>query len=163
MVVFSAITGDMIDLKRTRSRGVEALKHFLEYAEKGRLQEAYSKQKIVKKQGIADYICGKLKEAGYEFQKEVGHSKFKIDIAVIHPEKPEEYILGIMLDGESYRQSVNTKDREIGQLNVLDGLGWNLHRIWSMDWWDNREKEIQKLMERLEELCAVSDGISVEE
>jgi hypothetical protein len=122
MVVFSSMTGDMIDLKRTRSRGVEALKHFLEYAEKGRLQGDYNKQNIGKKQGIVECICSKLKDAGYEFQKDIGHSKFKIDIAVIHPAKPEEYVLGIMLDGESYRQSVNTKDREIGQINVLDGL-----------------------------------------
>ena len=149
MVVFSAMTGDMIDLKRTRSRGVEALKHFLDYAEKGRLGTGYQKQNLIKKQGIAEYICGKLAEAGYEFQKEVGHSQFKIDIAVIHPEKPEEYLLGIMLDGESYRRAANTKDREVGQINVLTGLGWNLHRIWTMDWWDNREKEIQKLFEKL--------------
>lgn len=157
MVVFSSMTGDMIDLKRTRSRGVEALKHFLEYAEKGRLQGDCNKQNIGKRQGIVECICSKLKDAGYEFQKDIGHSKFKIDIAVIHPEKPEEYVLGIMLDGDSYRQSVNTKDREIGQINVLSGLGWNLHRIWTMDWWDNREKEIQKVMDRLEELCGVSD------
>jgi hypothetical protein len=152
MVVFSAMTGDMIDLKRTRSRGVEALKHFLDYAEKGRLGTGYQKQNLIKKQGIAEYICGKLAEAGYEFQKEVGHSQFKIDIAVIHPEKPEEYMLGIMLDGESYRRAANTKDREVGQINVLTGLGWNLHRIWTMDWWDNREREIRKLLEKLESM-----------
>ncbi len=153
MVVFSALTGDMIDLKRTRSRGVEALKHFLEFAEKGCLQTSYDRQAAVKKQGIVEYICKKLAEAGYDCVKEVGHSRFKIDIAVIHPSKPEEYILGIMLDGDSYRQSVNTKDREVGQINVLKGLGWNLHRIWAMDWWDNREKEIQKVMEKLSKLC----------
>jgi len=152
MVVFSAMTGDMIDLKRTRSRGVEALKHFLEYAEKGRLQTVYQKQDAVRKQGIAEHICEQLKKAGYEFQKDVGHSRFKIDIAVIHPKKPEEYILGILLDGESYKRAANTKDREVGQLNVLTGLSWNLHRIWTMDWWDNREKEIQKVLKKLESL-----------
>ena len=152
MVVFSSMTGDMIDLKRTRSRGVEAFKHFLDYAQKGRLQKEYRKENVMKKQGIAEHICKKLAEAGYEFQKEVGHSKFKIDIAVIHPEKPEEYILGIMLDGDSYRWSANTKDREVGQINVLTGLGWKLHRIWTMDWWDNREKELEKLFEYLEKL-----------
>ena len=56
-----------------------------------------------------------------------------------------------MLDGESYRQSKNTKDREIAQINVLGGLGWSLHRIWTMDWWDNKQKEIQKLLDELEQ------------
>ena len=163
MVVFSTMTGDMIDLKRTRSRGVEALKHFLEYAEKGRLQTEYNKQNMAKKQGIVEYICKELAGAGFEYVKDVGHSKFKIDIAVIHPTKTEEYILGIMLDGDSYRRSLNTKDREVGQVNVLKGLGWNLHRIWAMDWWDNREKEIQKLLEHLATLNSAEQELVTDE
>lgn len=152
MVVFSTMTSDQIDLKRTRSRGVEALKHFLAYAENGRLQSEYKKEAVMKKQGMMEYICGKLTEAGYEVEKNVGHSSFKVDIAVVNPDKTEEYVLGILLDGESYRQSVNTKDREVGQVNVLKGLGWNLHRIWTMDWWDNREKEMEKVLTLLGKL-----------
>ena len=70
---------------------------------------------------------------------------------MINPYNPEEYLMGIILDGESYRQSQNTKDREVAQVSVLSGLGWELHRIWTMDWWDNREKELAKLMQRLGE------------
>ncbi len=149
MVVFSTMTSEQISLKRTRSRGVEALKHFLEYAEKGRLPMTYTKHEKAVKQGILEHICTALTEAGYEFQKNVGHSRFKIDVAVINPDKPEEYLLGVILDGDSYRQSKNTKDREVGQINVLTGLGWELHRIWTMDWWDNRDKELDKLLKRV--------------
>lgn len=39
----------------------------------------------------------------------------------------------------------------MAQISVLKGLGWELHRIWTMDWWDNREKELSKLMELLNE------------
>jgi len=70
---------------------------------------------------------------------------------VINPYNEDEYLLGIMLDGDSYRRSANTKDREVAQINVLSGLGWNLHRMWTMDWWDNREKELAKLVKILEE------------
>ena len=70
---------------------------------------------------------------------------------MINPYNPEEYLMGIILDGESYRQSQNTKDREVAQVSVLSGLGWELHRIWTMDWWDNREKELAKLMQSLGE------------
>ena len=34
---------------------------------------------------------------------------------------------------------------------MLKGLGWTLHRIWAMDWWDNREKEIEKLLKLLDD------------
>lgn len=151
MMVFTTMTADMIELRRTKSKGVEALKDFLEFAEKGRLQGEYVETRVQKDQGIMEHICQGIMEGGYKYQKAVGHSKFKVDIAVINPYNPEEYLLGIMLDGESYRQSSNTKDREIAQINVLTGLGWELHRIWTMDWWDNREKELSKLMQLLDE------------
>lgn len=151
MVVFSIMTADMIDLKRTRSRGVEALKNFLEFAENGKLQSDYKVTLSKKKQGILERICKELASAGYQYQKNVGHSDFKIDIAVVNPYNEDEYLMGIMLDGDSYRQSTNTKDREVAQINVLTGLGWDLCRIWTMDWWDNRTKELEKLFKLLEE------------
>lgn len=151
MLVFTTMTADMIDLKRTKSKGVESLKNFLEFAEKGRLQMGYTGGRSQKKQGIMDRICRKLTENGYQYQISVGHSDFKVDIAVVNPYNKDEYLLGIMLDGDSYRQSANTKDREVAQISVLEGLGWELHRIWSMDWWDNREKELSRLMTILDE------------
>lgn len=33
----------------------------------------------------------------------------------------------------------------------MNGLGWDLHRIWTMDWWDNKTKEISRLLAALEE------------
>jgi hypothetical protein len=151
MVVFTTMTADMINLKRTKSKGVESFKNFLEFAEKGRLIGEYVDTRVQKDQGIMEHICQQITGAGYQYQKAVGHSKFKVDIAVINPYNEEEYLLGIMLDGESYRRSSNTKDREISQISVLESLGWNLHRIWTMDWWDNREKEITRLLQLLEQ------------
>ena len=150
MIVFSTITADMIDLKRTKSKGVEALKDFLEFAQKGKLQLIVSESRGSKYHGIIDEVCHALESAGYKYQKGVGHSKFKVDVAVINPYNPDEYLLGIMMDGDSYKQSNNTKDREVAQISVLTGLGWELHRIWTMDWWDNKQKEIDKVLEHLD-------------
>ncbi|WP_253288051.1 DUF3320 domain-containing protein [Anaerostipes sp. MSJ-23] len=116
-----------------------------------------------------EHICQTLNEHGYKYQISVGHSKFKINIAVMNPYNEEEYLLGIMLDGESYRQSSNTKDREVAQISVLKGLGWDIYRIWTMDWWDNKEKELKKLIECLDhkkeaayDVCA-KEEVSTEE
>ena len=151
MMVFSTMTADMIDLKRTKSKGVESLKNFLEFAEKGKIQMSYAEMQTPKNHGIVDRICAELEKAGFRYQKSVGHSKFKVDIAVINPYNEDEYLMGLMLDGESYRQSSNTRDREIAQISVLESLGWNLHRIWTMDWWDNKQKEIDKMLKILME------------
>lgn len=163
MVVFTTMTADMINLKRTKSKGVEALKGFLEFAQKGRLQGEYAGNRVQKAQGIMEHICQSITAGGYKYQKAVGHSKFKVDIAVINPYDENEYLLGIMLDGESYRQSTNTKDREVAQIGVLKGLGWELHRIWTMDWWDNRDKELAKLMQILEEKKAAAYRVRQEQ
>ncbi|MGN1349449.1 MAG: DUF4011 domain-containing protein [Anaerovoracaceae bacterium] len=149
MKVFSSMTADMIDLRRTKAKGVEALKDFLNYAEKGNLLISNSDGNPNSESGILNRICSELETAGYQYQRNVGHSKFKVDLAVINPSEPEEYILGIMLDGDSYKQSSNTKDREVSQVSILKGLGWNIHRIWAMDWWDNKDREIAKLLELL--------------
>lgn len=151
MMVFTTMTEDMIDLKRTKSKGVEALKDFLKFAQKGRLLGEYVETRVQKDQGIMEHICQAITDDGYQYQKAVGHSKFKVDIAVVNPYNPDEYLLGIMLDGESYLQSANTRDREVAQISVLNGLGWELHRIWTMDWWDNRDKELSKLLRLLAE------------
>lgn len=151
MVVFSTMTADMIDLKRTKAKGVESLKNFLEFAQKGSLKLRVSENHGVKYDGIIDELCKSLENAGYKYQKNVGHSKFKIDVAIVNPYNADEYLLGIMLDGDSYRQSVNTKDREVSQISVLTSLGWELHRIWTMDWWDNKQKEIEKVLKILED------------
>lgn len=151
MVVFTTMTADMIDLRRTKSKGVEALKNFLEFVQNGKLQGEHKETGVQKDQGIMEHICKAIMEAGYKYEKAVGHSKFKVDIAVVNPYNEEEYLLGIMLDGENYRRSANTKDREVAQISVLKGLGWELYRIWTMDWWDNRDKELSKFMHFLEE------------
>ena len=169
MVVFTSMTADMINLKRTKAKGVEALRDFLEFAQKGQLQSENIEENMEERQGIKEHICQTLNEHGYKYQISVGHSKFKIDIAVMNPYNEEEYLLGIMLDGESYRQSSNTKDREVAQISVLKGLGWDIYRIWTLDWWDNKEKELKKLIDCLDhkkdaayDVCA-KEEVSTEE
>lgn len=154
MVVFSAMRSDQLDLNRTKAEGVAALRSFLEYAE-GRTP-ALDETKIQTKQegsdGIAEAICKALEEKGFETDLSVGRSEYRIDIGVVDPEKPDQYILGIMLDGSGYGAAKTTRDREIAQISVLNGLGWSILRIWCMDWWDNSEKELKRIFRKLQDL-----------
>lgn len=150
MIVFSSMTPEMIDLNRTKAKGVEGLRAFIEFADKGRLG-GNNYGVGLKAKGIMQQICSAIEETGLKVQRDVGHSDFKIDIAVVNPYDEDEYLLGIMLDGDTYKRSANTKDREISQIGVLGGLGWRLHRIWTMDWWDSKDKELSVLMNIIEE------------
>ena len=154
MVVFSTLTAEQIDLSRTSAEGVAALKAFLEYAGGKELPQdehsaARRKQSCA---GIADTICRVLEEQGYRTDRAVGHSEYRIDIAVVDPENPERYLLGILLDGDGYGTAKTTRDRELAQISVLNGLGWQILRVWSMDWWDNSRKELERILSELQRI-----------
>lgn len=159
MKVFSSLSADQINLSRTKAEGVVALKEFLEYAagKTTLLDEITIKGKGVKATGIAGTIKAFLKNNGYESDILVGRSEFKIDVGVINLGNTENYILGIILDGDSYNAAKTTRDRELAQIAVLNGLGWNIHRIWTMDWYDNQVKELNKLLSLLDELKNTSE------
>lgn len=154
MIVFSALHADQIDMNKTNAEGVSALRSFLEYAD-GRtriLSECAVQKRHYTKEGIAAAICEALHEKGYETDRAVGRSEYRIDIGVVDPESPDSYMLGIMLDGADYGAAKTTRDREVAQISVLNGLGWNIMRIWSMDWWDNGNKELNRIFAKLDEL-----------
>ena len=117
MKVFSSLSADQINLSRTKAEGVVALKEFLEYAagKTTLLDEITIKGKGVKATGIAGTIKAFLKNNGYESDILVGRSEFKIDVGVINPGNTENYILGIILDGDSYNAAKTTRDRELAQ------------------------------------------------
>ena len=153
MVLFSIMSYDMIDLSRTSSVGGSSLRDFLEYGERGTLASTYSEIDH-SSSGLADRIIRNLEKQGYKCAKNVGNSEFKIDIAVVNPYDTDSYLLGVMLDGEVYSQTQNTRDREVAQISVLSSLGWNIHRIWAMDFWADERKEMNKLFAELEQLKA---------
>lgn len=154
MKVFSSIGYEDIDLNRTASEGVRALRNFLEYAEHGRLtmDASAASRSANRKDYIASSIEHLLTDLGYKVDRGIGKSKFNIDLAVVDPDNENRYILGIMLDGCSYQQAHSVYDREITQVSVLEGLGWYVTRVWALDWKNNRQKEINRLLALLKDL-----------
>ena len=152
MVVFSTLQPEQIDLNRSQARGVEGLKRFLEFARSGRMPVAAAQ--VTEQQSetqVIDSVAAELRARGYQVDTQVGRSRFKIDLAVIDPDNSEGYIMGIMIDGRRYYNTLTERDREICQPGVLQGLGWNLQRVWTVDWFMNRERVLAKLINELEE------------
>ena len=153
MVVFSTLQPEQINLSRTSATGVAALKDFLSYAADGSLQEtAVSASESHAVHGIARDICSELAKNGWKTHCMVGHSQYRLDIGVIDPAHPGQYLLGILLDGNTYRDAVHPRPGVGGRRLVLEGLGWELHRIWTMDWLESRKKELNRLLEHLQAL-----------
>jgi hypothetical protein len=72
-----------------------------------------------------------------------------VDVAVVDPRDSGRYLLGIECDGQPYAKAPTARDRDRLRHEVLEGLGWRLHRIWSIDWWFDQEREIRRLREAL--------------
>ncbi|MBU7005980.1 DUF3320 domain-containing protein [Phosphitispora fastidiosa] len=152
MMVFSTLRPEQIDLSKTRSLGVEGLKAFLEYAQKGKSALAAKASNMSVKKGITEkLIAEKIRKLGYEVKTNIGCSGYKIDIAIVHPDKKDEYILGIMCDGKTYHSANTARDRNILQSNVLQSLGWNIYRLWILDWWENQDRELEKIRTAVEQ------------
>lgn len=153
MHIFATLQTDQIDLSRTSAEGVAGLKAFLQFAEKGHLSVRHEDvQETLSKQHLSASISKMLQEKGLEVKCNIGTSGFKVDIGIVHPDKPQQYILGIVVDGHYYYNAHTTNDREMVMPSVLKALGWNIHRIWTIDWYENSDKIIDTIIERVKQL-----------
>ena len=152
MIVYSVLRPEQIDLSRTSSEGVAGLKGFLEFAEGRKPAAAQRKESAACEDDfVAASIASELEKLGYKVKCAVGCSEFKIDIGIINPENEEEYLLGILLDGKS-RNSSTARDRFVLQPGVLEGLGWNIVRVWTLDWLDDREQVLRSIKTAIESI-----------
>ena len=148
VIVFSTLTSDQIDLSRTRARGVTDLKAFLEYARKGPsalVEAAEYRHEADFESPFEEAVYDQLVRRGWDVHKQVGCSGYRIDLAVVDPEAPGRYLLGVECDGANYHRAKTARDRDKLREGVLRGLGWRLHRVWSTDWWTNPDEEVAKI------------------
>ncbi|KAA0888137.1 DUF3320 domain-containing protein [Oryzomonas rubra] len=153
VIVFSTLRAEQIDLSRSRAQGVADLKCFLDYAERGTV--AIAERQASDPAGecespFEEQVCDALRDKGYIVHPQVGCSGYRIDLAIVDPDKPGRYLLGIECDGANYHRSKTARDRDKLRESILRGLGWNLHRIWSTDWWEKPAEELVRIEEAIE-------------
>lgn len=148
VIVFSTLRAEQIDLSRSRAQGVADLKCFLDYAERGTV--AIAERQTSDPDGecespFEEQVCDALRDKGYIVHPQVGCSGYRIDLAILDPDKPGRYLLGIECDGANYHRSKTARDRDKLRESILRGLGWNLHRVWSTDWWEKPVEELARI------------------
>lgn len=156
--VFSSLKAEQMDLTRTQAAGVRDLKHFLEFAERGprALAEATQGSRGGFESPFEQAVAAALAGKGWELHTQVGASAFRVDLAVVHPDAPGAYLTGIECDGATYHRSATARDRDKLREQVLRGLGWEIIRVWSTDWWIDPEGTLEKLDEKLRSLLEAS-------
>lgn len=150
----SSIRYNDLDDTKLNQRGPQLLKAYLYYAEhKGR----FSPNNGIVNNGefdspLEEDVYRTLTAKGLMLHKQVGCSSYRIDLAVVDPSQPGRYLLGIECDGASYHSSRTARDRDRLRQQVLESMGWKIHRIWSQDWFKNKKIETEKIVKLVHQL-----------
>ena len=114
-------------------------------------------------------VLAAMRSRGHRVDAQVGVSGYRIDLA-IRSEDGERFDLGIECDGVTYHNSPTARDRDWLRQQVLEGLGWRIHRVWSTAWVRDPGTEIAAIEQALErartgqaESQRMPDGNNVDE
>ncbi|PFH90626.1 AAA domain-containing protein [Bacillus sp. AFS088145] len=169
ILVVSSIEPNELDVSNSKNRGPKLLKAYLEYAKatsENNRDLVTSTLKDVQEgsntmvtphalhfdSGFEVQVYDMLVELGYEVHTQVGLSGYRIDLAIVDPNDPSKYLLGIECDGAMYHSSPSAKERDVYRQKFLEDRGWKIERIWSRNWWKNRSGEIERIEHVIKDL-----------
>ena len=84
-----------------------------------------------------------LESLGLTTQLDVGTSSFRVPVAVVTPNDPHRYALGILCDEGSQRESAHA--RHVHTPQVLAARGWKTVSVNARDWHRDRDAEIARI------------------
>jgi very-short-patch-repair endonuclease len=164
VTLVSSLLPEDIDVKRTTHPGPRLLREYLEYARAGGPAEgardwrleieksaAPNLQSPISNLSFEDQLAAALAQRGLSLARQIGHSDFRIDIAIRDTRDAGRFLLGIECDGDDYRDTATARDRERLREQVLSGLGWHIQRVWSADWAQNPAAEVERVLAAVHE------------
>jgi very-short-patch-repair endonuclease len=146
MKVFSSMKGDEINAAATTSRGAHLLREFLLFAERGRLESVSASLAAETDSPFERDVLTELTNRGVTVVPQVGVAGYRIDLGVLDDAAPGRFLCGIECDGVAYHSSETARDRDRLRQQVLEARGWEIHRIWSTDWFKDRPGQIERLL-----------------
>ena len=144
LIGVSSMSSSDIVPSDSSSRGVIAFRNYLRYLETGVLPDLESSSGRQPDSDFEISVATALQSLGFEVVAQVGIAGFFIDLAVRHPETGD-FVIGIECDGATYHSSRSARERDVIRQEIIESKGWTLHRIWSTDWFTNREDAIDAL------------------
>ena len=158
--VFSSIRHGDIRLDATRHDGPRVLKRFLKFGEIGELDVPLLTGGEMDSP-FEEAVAKALQGHGYRVAAQVGSSGFLIDLAVYDPDDEGRFLLAVECDGARYHSASWARERDRLRQTVLEQKGWTFHRIWSTDWFYNRDVEVRKLLDAIERARLSGDSKSI--
>lgn len=171
IVVVSSVDSQELNVTGSSNEGPKLLKQYLAYAQAVHEQDHEQVRHILQKVNHSTHVvrqyaddrfespfeaevCERLRERGYRVETQIGVSKYRIDLGIVHPHEKNQYLLGIECDGAMYHSSPEAKERDLYRQRFLEGRGWTILRIWSRNWWKNPVAEIDRIDEHIKQMLA---------
>ena len=146
-----------MDPEKSQAAGVQLLRQYLQYAEtRGEnLGDA-----LLEKPELNPFevdVRDTLARRGLKLTAQYGTSGYWIDYVVSHPTQPGRHVLAIECDGASYHSAESARDRDRLRQEQLERLGWRFHRIWSSEWFYDKDKAVDKVLEAYRRAVETAD------
>lgn len=151
MEVISTINPYQYDDNKLNSIGAKGLIQYLRFVQSGGEDLGDLSADTVPMNPFEQDIYDSLRKQGIGMVPQYGVSGYRLDFAVQHPDSPGRFILAIEADGASYHSSETARDRDRIRQAHLERLGWKFHRIWSTEWFRNKENEVFLVKQAVEE------------
>ncbi len=153
IVTFSSMTAADIEAEEHTNPGTYMLKRWLEYAASGIL-DAGEETQNEPDSDFEVFVIDQIRAMGCKPVPQVGVAGYFVDIGIRHADWPHGFILGVECDGATYHSAKSARDRDRLRQEILENLGWKLHRIWSTDWFNNSRQEAERLRKAIGERLA---------
>ena len=153
MLVISSISSHDIDLTKTRADGARLLRAYLDFAERGISalgSEVTHVNELDFDSPFEKEVADALTRRGLVVRRQIGCSGYRIDLALVDPDRLGRFLLGIECDGASYHNSATARDRDRLRQEVLESLGWEIVRIWSTDWVKDPTAQVDRVIAAME-------------
>jgi len=150
-VLLTSMRSSELSRVSPQNRGAMSLKNFIEYAERdGSLPPDPIRLTEGETNDFEDSIREVLVDQGYSVDAQVGAGSFRIDLAVRDPKDLSRFLIGIECDGAMYHSSRVARDRDLLRQEILQGMGWKFHRVWSTEWFHNRDMAIKLMLDSID-------------
>lgn len=146
-ILITSIRSHELGAINPNNRGAIMLRNFIEFAENNcKLPTDITVSTNEETNDFEDAVAAVIRDYKFTVDEQVGASGYRIDLAIRDPRNLNRYLMAVECDGATYHSGRTARDRDILRQEVLKSQGWKIYRLWSTDWFRDREKAIQGIL-----------------
>ena len=162
VIVVTSIYPYDLKIEQTTNNGPRYLKKYLEYcfavsnndakAAKATLYSLRNSNMTFqnKEQALIADVYQEIRRRGFNVLANVGIGKYSIALAI---KQDDKYILGIEFDTLLFNKINSVKERDYSRRKYMESRGWHIYRIWVMNWWRNKDQEVDNICKTIWSIC----------